>query len=85
MAGVSVVAREGARVEPGVCEGRCEEWFRRVAGTTPTLDAAQGAGGLEEGLRELQGSSWWRRSCGGGRGRAAWEAFVQRNGPVPGG
>ena len=38
----------GARVEPGVCEGRCEEWFRRVAGTTPTFDAAREALEVEE-------------------------------------
>jgi hypothetical protein len=56
----------GARVEPGVCEGRCEEWFRRVAGTTPTFDAAREALEVEEGLRELRElgveAQLWRRS-----------------------
>lgn len=75
----------GARVEPGVCEGRCEEWFRRVAGTTPTFDAAREALEVEEGLRELRElgveAQLWRRSGGpsGGGGRR----LSRGPGPVP--
>ena len=75
----------GARVEPGVCEGRCEEWFRRVAGTTPTFDAAREALEVEEGLRELRElgveAQLWRRSGPSGVGRR----LSRGPGPVPGG
>jgi hypothetical protein len=76
----------GARVEPGVCEGRCEEWFRRVAGTTPTFDAAREALEVEEGLRELRElgveAQLWRRS---GPSPAGERRLSRGPGPVPGG
>lgn len=58
----------GARVEPGLAEGRCEEWFRRVGGGgsgARVFAAAREALEVEEGLKELRElgveAQLWRR------------------------